>query len=48
MRITGLEKDKLESRLPGEIPITPDMQMTLPYCRNEEEKEPLDEGERGE
>ena len=27
MRHTGLEEDKLESRLPGEISITSDMQM---------------------
>ena len=27
---TGLMKHKLESRLPGEIPITSDMQMTPP------------------
>ena len=30
MRNTGLEEDKLESRLPGEISITSDMQMTPP------------------
>ena len=30
MRNTGLEEHKLESRLPGEIPITSDMQMTPP------------------
>ena len=30
MRNTGLEEDKLESRFPGEISITSDMQMTLP------------------
>ena len=28
MRNAGLEKHKLESRLPGEISVTPDMQMT--------------------
>ena len=28
MRNPGLEKHKLESRLPGEISVTPDMQMT--------------------
>ena len=28
MRNTGLEKHKLQSRLPGEISITSDMQMT--------------------
>ena len=30
MRNDGLEKHKLESRLPGEISITSDMQMTPP------------------
>ena len=30
MRSAGLEKHKLESRLPGEISITSDMQMTPP------------------
>ena len=30
MRNAGLEKHKLESRLPGEISITSDMQMTAP------------------
>ena len=42
-------KDKLESRLPGEISITSYMQMTPPlwqYARRT--KEPLDESERGE
>ena len=29
----GWMKHKLESRLPGEIPITSDMQMTPPYDR---------------
>ena len=33
MRNDGLEKPKLESRLPGEISITSDMQMTPPYGR---------------
>ena len=31
MRNAGLEKHKLESRLPGEISITSDMQMTPPF-----------------
>ena len=40
---------KLESRLPGEISVTSDMQMTPPYGRKQRgTKEPLDEGERGE
>ena len=30
MRIAWLDEAKLESRLPGEIPITTDMQITLP------------------
>ena len=30
MRNAGLEKHKLESRLPGVIPVTSDMQMTPP------------------
>ena len=42
-------KHKLESRLPGEISITSDMQMTPPLCRKwRRTKEPLDESERGE
>ena len=41
-------KHKLESRLPGEISITSDTQMTLPYGRKWRTKEPLDECERGE
>ena len=41
-------KHKLESRLPGEISITSDMQMTPPLCRKRRTKEPLDESEIGE
>ena len=41
------KKHKLESRLPGEISITSDMQMTPPYGRKWRTKEPLDESERG-
>ena len=41
-------KYKLESRLPGEISITSDMQMTHIYARKRRTKEPLDESERGE
>ena len=42
-------KLKLESRLLGEISVTSDMQMTLPYSRKQRRtKEPLDESERGE
>ena len=48
-KISGWMKHKLESRLPGEIPITSDMQMTSPICRKQKgTKETLDEGERGE
>ena len=45
----GWRKHKLESRLPEEISITSDMQMTPPYGRKwRRTKEPLDESERGE
>ena len=48
-KMPGWMKHKLESRLLGEISITPDMQMTPPYGRKRRgTKEPLDEGERGE
>ena len=44
----GLMKHKLESRLPGEISITGDMQMTHPYGRKRRRtEEPSDENERG-
>ena len=33
MRNAGLEEAQLESRLPGEISITSDMQMTPPLCQ---------------
>ena len=40
----GWMKDKLESRLPGEISITSDMQIAPPYGRKwRRTKEPLDE-----
>ena len=43
----GWRKHKLESRLLGEIPITSDMQMTLPLWQNvKTTKKPLDESER--
>ena len=43
------KKHKLESRLPGEISITSDMQMTHPYGRKwRGTKKPLDESESGE
>ena len=45
----GWKKHKLESRLPGEISITSDMQMIFSYGRKwRRTKEPLDESERGE
>ena len=45
----GWMKHKLESKLPGEIAITSDMQMTPPYGRKwRGTKEPLDEGNRKE
>ena len=50
MQNAGLEiKHKLESRLPGEILITSDMQVTPPLWQKVKgTKESLDEGERGE
>ena len=48
-KMQGWMKPKLELRLPGEISITSDTQMTPPYGRKRRgTKEPLDEGERGE
>ena len=45
----GWRKHKLESRLPGEISITSDMQWHHPYGRKwRRTKEPLDESEKGE
>ena len=45
----GWMKHRLESRLPREISITSDMQMTPPNGRKLiVTKEPLDKGERGE
>ena len=45
----GWMKHKLESRLPGEISITPDMQMTPPYGRKRRKtQKPLDEKEESE
>ena len=41
-------KHKLKSRLPGEISITSDMQMTPHLCQKQRTKEPVDESERGE
>ena len=47
--MAGWMKHKLESRLPGEISITSDMQMRHhPYVRKQRgAKQPLDESERG-
>ena len=48
MRMLGWRKHKLESRLPGEISITSDIQMTPPLCQKAKRtEEPLDESERG-
>ena len=45
----GWKKHKLESRLPGEISINSDMQMTPPLWQKvKRTKGPLDERERGE
>ena len=42
----GWRKHKLESRLPGEMSITSDMQMTPPLWQKvKRNKKPLDEGE---
>ena len=38
MRNAGLEKHKLESRLPGEIPTTSDMQITPPLWQKVKRK----------
>ena len=49
MRNTGWKKHKLESRLPGEISITSDMQMTPPLWQKVKgTKKPLDESDSGE
>ena len=45
----GWKKHKLESRLPGEISITSDIQMTPPFWQKvKRKKKPLDESEREE
>ena len=41
MRNAGWKKHKLESRLPGEISITSDMQMTTLMAQSEEELKSL-------
>ena len=46
MRNAGVEEAKLESRLPGEISITSDMQMTPPLWQKQRgTKEPIDKSE---
>ena len=48
-KMPGWMKLKLESKLPGEISVTSDMQITPPFGRKQRRtKEPLDESERGE
>ena len=48
-QMPGWMKHKLESRFPGEISVTSDMQKTPPYGRKQRGiKQPIDEGERGE
>ena len=48
-KMPGWMKHKLESRMPGEISITSDMQMTPPLWQEVKgTKKPLDESERGE
>ena len=46
--VPGWMKHKLESRLPGEISITSDMQMTPSLWQKAKELKSLDENERGE
>ena len=46
--IPGWMKHKLESRLPGEISVTSDMQMTSHGRKQRRTKDPLDESKRGE
>ena len=49
IKIAGRNINKLESRLPGEISITSDMQMTPPLWKKaKKNKRHLDESERGE
>ena len=44
----GWMNPKMESRLPGEISVTSDMQMTSPEEKQRRTKEALDESESGE
>ena len=47
-KMLGWTKHKVESRLPGEISISSDTQITPPYGRKRRTEETLDESERGE
>ena len=48
-KMPGWMKHKLESRLPGKISITSDMQITPPLWQKQRRtEEPLNENERGE
>ena len=47
-KMPGWMNHKLESRLPGEISTTSEMEMTPPYGRKQRTTESLDEGERAE
>ena len=48
-KMPGWMKHKVESRLPGEIPIISDMQLTPPLWQKARgTKEPFDESKRGE
>ena len=47
-KMPGWMKHQMESRLPGEISITSDTQMTRSYGRKQRTKESLDDRERGE
>ena len=48
-KMQGWMKHKMESRLPGEISVTSDMQMAPPlWQKAKNNKEPFDESERGE
>ena len=50
MRNAGLDEVQAGIKIARRniISVTSDMQMTLPYGRNQRTKEPLDESERGE
>ena len=47
-KVLGWMKHKMESRFPGEISVTSDMQMTPPRGRKQRTKESLDESKSGE